>query len=131
MPLQPFTPGQVDLEKIVRPFSTVINTPSRGRPGEQNVDPEHTTTTTEPALVVLEWSARAGVQTTDLPSLGVILNSDDDNDSEGILDEFDRTSHTVRVTNPDDPEQFVDVEVADSITLTNRAKKKRKWNLSS
>lgn len=130
MPIQPFTPGAVDLEKAVRPFITVIEPPSRARDGEQNVDPAYTTTT-EPALAVLEWSARAGVQTTDLPSLGVVLSGNDESDSDGILDEIDRTTHTVRVTNPEDANQYVDVEIADSLTLTNRAKQKRKWNLTS
>lgn len=128
MPMHPFTPGAVDLEKVVRPFIVVLDPPSRVRPGEQEIE-QATTTSTEPELAVLEWSARAGVQTTDLPSLGVILNSDD-TDSDGILDEIGRSTHTVRVTNPDDPDQFVDVEVADSILLSNRAKQKRQWNLT-
>lgn len=34
-------------------------------------------------------------------------------------DETERVTHTVRVTNPNDPAQFVDVEVVDDVTFKN------------
>lgn len=129
MPLIPFSaqPLQVDLEQLVRPFGTVINTPTRGRPGENVGD---TSTTTEPELAVLTWNARAGVQTTDLGTMSVMLDDDSD-DQDGINGEINRAFHVLRISQEDNPENWVDVEVPDSITFANKAKVKRQYNFAS
>src|SRR5690348_5484664 len=111
MPLIPFSsqPLLVDLEQLVRPFGTVINTPTRGRPGENAAE---TGTTTEPELAVLSWQARADVETTDLGSMSVKLD-DDSNDQDGINGEINRAFHVLRIEQEGNPENWVEVEVPD------------------
>lgn len=130
MPLIPFSsqPLQVDLEQLVRPFGTVLNSPTRGRPGEN--DTALDVTTTEPELAVLTWSARAGVETTDLPTLSVVLDDDEDDD-DGINGEINRTFHTQRITQEGNADNWVDVEVPDDITFKNQAQQKRKYTFAS
>lgn len=130
MPLPQYKGAPViDIEKLSRPFVSAPSLPTRVRPDEVTQPSESaSSSSTEPGLVSLSWSARAGVNTTDLPSMGVLLSTGDDD-----FDQFEltRNTSTVRVENPDDSDQFVDVEVINSITFANKSKQKRTYTLNN
>lgn len=110
----------VDMESIVRPFVPAISTPTRQRQsfagGAFGFGRElGTELSTEQRSSTIAWQATASVQITTLPGLGFTQALDPDTPSD--QSEISRTTHTVRVTNPDDPTQFVDVEVADAIVF--------------
>lgn len=128
MPIVPFstTPQHVDLGQLVRPFGSVLNSPTRGRPGENAAD---TSSTTAPTLVSISWTARAPVQVTDLPSLFVILPNDAD-DKDGLNGEINRSFHVTRISQDGNPDNWIDVQVPDDITFKNNANQKRKYTFA-
>lgn len=67
---------------------------------------------------VLEFTARGRVEVITLESVGVTL-VDIQDDPESLLDEVTRETETVRITNPEDPEDYVDQDVATTLTVRN------------
>lgn len=121
-----------NLEKALRPFSFDPNRPlPRDRASWSGATPVPEESTTEESTEgVLQWKARTGMEVLTLPGLAVNLK-EDDKDPDFNLREVSRQTHVVRVTNPEDPDMYVDVEVAKSLTLVNQAKQRRTFNLSN
>lgn len=129
MALPTLTGATIDLTKVVRPFTGIpISTPTRTRTerGFYFGSPSYVApgTTTDPGNPppegLLRWSASQSVGVTTLGAMGFTINWPDDpnNDYAETL----RTTHTVRVENPDDSSQFVDVERIDTISFRNGQK---------
>lgn len=106
----------VDLEKVVRPLVTSAPKPDRARlnfAGGVNVSGEQTNTEGQ-GVPVLKWSAVATVQVTTLAAMGfTVLEADNS--------EINRQTHVQRITQADNPDNFVDVEVIDKIAFQNAA----------
>ena len=108
--------GPTDLSRIVRPFTTDGSVLTRNRTergfffGTPTYQPPSTSEGQQDGT--LTWSATQDAQTTTLESFGFTIDWGDDSTN---FTEISRTTHTERITNPDDDTQFVDVEVADSI----------------
>lgn len=113
-----------DLSKAVRPFVAPSVVTSRGRTerglyfGSGSYTPPATTTDPDnpPPEGTLVWSAQQPSGCTTLGGMGFSIKWPD---SDFNFTETGRTTHTVRVENPDDSSQFVDVEVIDNITYRN------------
>jgi hypothetical protein len=116
----------VDLMSVMRPFESKYFKSTRGRPQKEE-KPE------EEAVYVLEASAR--VQVTTLEGLGWSYKweTDDDDDEEGDSeeDEITRITRTKRVYNPQDSQQYVDVEVIDAIVFKDRFNRSVRMNLTN
>jgi hypothetical protein len=82
------------LEKAIRPFT---DAPPRARTGR--TDPVQDT-----SVAVISWTCRTNVEVTTVQALGFRLTNPDEQT------ETYRVTHTKRVENPNDPNQFVDVE---------------------
>lgn len=84
--------------------------------------------TEDPDAPVLEFSARGRVEVLTLESMGVKVIWPEDKDA--TQTEISRTTHTVRVFNPEDDSQYVDVEVIDELTVENIDKIQRRWKFT-
>lgn len=105
------------LEAAVRPF--LANPP---RAAELRPEPAQ-----DDGAAVLVWTARMPVQVTSIAGLGFSVRWDDDERAS----ELARTTHQVRVSNPADAEQFVDVEVIDDVTFDVGRGRKRRYQLDN
>jgi hypothetical protein len=65
----------------------------------------------------LTFTAKVKATITTLPGMGIKFKWAADDDPNQV--ELQRATHTKRITNPEDSEQYVDVEVIDSITFKN------------
>lgn len=127
----PQTPA-VSLETVVRPFLPRTNAkPDRERlfwAGGNRTNGAATTTEGE-EIPLLEWESSCRPEVTTLEGLSVYRDEGSDRDVE--QNEIARKSRIERVENPDDPSQYVDVEVYDEITFENDSKKKRVFKLKN
>lgn len=110
------------LEKIIRPFET-----PKTWPGQRRLPPEQ-----DEQEALLKWGTNVNVLVTTLDALGVdskvvkaIIDRDNDGSSEQEEDpdlnfyETRRITSVVRVTNPEDPASWVDVERVEQITFNS------------
>lgn len=112
MSLSPF-PRQAsltNLERVVRPFYNRAAKPSRDR-----VQAEDAATEQPEAHLAFSAQMRGSWQTLDALSLTIKWPTDDQETPDADWKEIDRETHTKRVENPDDPDQYIDVEVVDVI----------------
>lgn len=99
------------MESIVRPFVAKPLSAATLRP-----EPKQDT-----SEAVLTFTARMPVQVTSIAGLGFkVVWADADR-----FDEVQRDVEVVRVTNPEDPSQFVDVEDTRSIVFDARGRRSR------
>ena len=119
-----------DLERIIRPFQSRGTSLSRVRnSGQTGTQASGAVTGTDGEdIPSLTWTARASVEVLTLGARGYRIIFDDKPQD---LFEISRTTHTVRVTNPEDPEQYVDVEVVDSVDLQDAANAIRRYSFNN
>lgn len=93
------------LEQVVRPYQS----PGRryGKLFVQRIQP----TPTEPETAVLNWTAQTNTQADTIPGFKLTINY------KQLHNEVSRKTTVARVTNPEDPNQYVDVERIDEITF--------------
>lgn len=99
-----------DLSLIMRPFESKLFQTTRGRPQKEQ-PPE------EEAVFTLTASARVEVTTISAMGWSYQWPNDDDSESDVEEDEVTRETTVKRITNPNDPAQYVDVEVVDYLLL--------------
>lgn len=114
----------VDLNPVLRPFESEFYQTSRGRPVRERNELEE---------AVFEIRAVAKVEITTLEAQGwkINLKPKDDDETDEENDEVIRHVRIERVTNPSDPEQYVDVEVIYAITFIDKYGFQRTYNLES
>lgn len=113
MPVSGLSRGAIGvaLEQAIRPFV------ERGpRPV-----PVRETPAQPPAEAEISWSARMSVQVTTLEAQGIRVIWPDSEDHREVA----RQTRTVRVQNPSDPSQFVDVEDIQTIDFRSRGRRSR------
>lgn len=103
----------------LHPFINPLPRPDRARPIEEQPVGEAT-------LIV---TATLAPTTITMDTLGLRIDYGDGSDNDNL--ELERTTHSERITNPEDADQFVDVDVVDSLTFKNKLRKKTKFTLSS
>lgn len=132
MPLNPDAPGVTPaaLENIIRPFLNTPGKPDRTRKytrGRQNTIGVVDTEGEE--IPTLSWTAAVRTEVTTLPaqSVSVKLNPPDDDDEaeDEELPDYDEEEvsvimETVRIYNPDDNQQYVDVERVKEIVFRDK-----------
>ncbi len=80
-------------------------------------------------MFILEAQART--QVTTLEGLGWTFDWSESDTPDVEEDEVTRVTETERVFNPENPEQYVDVEIVRSITLRNKSNRLVKMNLTN
>lgn len=120
-------PG-IALERTVRPFLPPGVRPDRGRYGFLGgSEPSGAVVDTDGNGVPdLEWGARVGAETVTLEQLGIRLQ-----DPLMDFEELSRDTHVLRVTNPEDADQYVDVEVIDNIRFRNKSRQTSSYKLNN
>lgn len=96
-----------NLELVIRPFQTRNVTPPTIIPGEPK-------TIETPVLLI-------GSEGVKLFKLDVAVTTNVETINQTTYTETSRTTHTERVTNPDDPAQHVDVKSVDRVTVKDNA----------
>lgn len=124
--------GPVDIARAVRPFQDTVKDPIPVRTerglyfGSPTYHAPSTTEGTPEGTLTFTATQSAGVTTLD--SYGFTVNWPDDKNNEYA--EIVRQSHTVRVENPEDSEQYVDIEIADAIQFRNGKNTVSKYTFS-
>lgn len=124
----------VDLSKAVRPFVSPSGKPTRKRTergfyfGKPTYVPP-STTEGSPAPGVLTWKASQSVEVTTLEAMGFTVRWEDDPANE--FEEVSRETHIERVEQTGNPDNWVEFEVADSITYKNRKNTQYFYTLGS
>lgn len=108
--VDPFPPGHVNraMEKAIQPFIHQAPKPFQRRP-----DPKQ-----DLGEAVLQWGARMNAEVTTIQAVGFTVNWPDDKTSDTSR-ERSRQVTTERVTNPEDENQYVDVERVQSIIFVD------------
>lgn len=110
--------SSINMDVLGRAFAPPNIDPGRLRAfGGSTNTPPATSTAPETGDGHLVWSATQDAQTVTLESLGVTINWPDDPDN--AYAETVRLTHTKRIEQDDNPDNYVDVEVIDSIDFHN------------
>lgn len=120
---EPFNPGMPgSMEGLVRPFWKKAPSPDAAGAGEPVEVPD----------AYITWSSRVSPSVTTLEGQGINWSWEADEGGDNDDEEVTRETHTVRVENPTDPEQYVDVEVVDAVVFKNPTTgRKRRMTLSN
>lgn len=114
----------VDMNAVLRPFESKLFQTTRGRQQKEEAEPEE-------AVFTLEATAK--IQVTTMEGMGWSVSfpePDDDNPDEDNAEEK-RSVRTVRIYNPEDSEQYVDVEVIDSIDFKDVRNRLSRYTLKN
>lgn len=88
------------------------------------VDPRAKTEPTEPEQAILTWGGPSSFAIPEGPGYEVT-------DGQNKLSEVSRSTSTKRVSNPDDPSQFVDVEQIDAMQLRDAGGQTHAWKFQN
>lgn len=120
----------VDLEHVVRPFVSPVSKPDRSRNfaygGSRSSGSVQTSEGEE--VPTLEWTARANVEVMTLAGRGFTVSLIDESVER---EEISRETRVVRIENPEDSNQYVDVEVIDAISFQDPNRSKRRYTLNN
>lgn len=120
------TGNSTSLERLIRPYGFALTQPAGGRALQQEE------TSSDPSIPTIKWGCVSNGTALTLAAQGFDFTFVPDPNAPNMnFKEQERQTHTVRVSNPDDPEQFVDVEVIDQIQFNNAVNEAAQYILNN